>query len=448
MRWYSTNNGCGTCGLDLWKRLAQENSSAGNGQQLPASLRIAARCLIECHERCVNASKFEYMCRDAELRVIPVEQHIVSGENKLLYYDICHRTQKMTFLERDTRVKLTAPLFLMLTSCHQNYKRDISRCMMKKFKKQLAAVYNLMSSEYQADFNSYVTYAERLLHSAEAVTPCGSGLAAVMATQLSLWKQTALRLHNAITEFNESGSLTPETCIPLTSSDAMLHLKRTRISGITIAQEQSTCLRLTLETGEQAICYNQVNPAFLRAATFANHLYSKHFKNVTTLPTSSSSPTSPISLFMMQKDTSNKPSICIASLASQLVCAQILTVEGFLQQRRLSFKQQVRFTVDDDGLLIVLSTVDTTNSAPTPEITEGTEGTGDNEESTEESTDSSGPSGPTARSVDLNGKLSLALSSREYRYWLCRVMGGDDETARRFAQLTPTKLEEYMLQDY
>jgi hypothetical protein len=390
------------------------------------------------------------MCRDAERRVIPVEQKIVSSENKLLYYDICHRTQKMTFLERDTRVKLTAPLFLMLTSCIENYKCDISRCMMKKFKKQLAAVYNLVSSKYQSDFNSYVTYTERMLHSAEAVAPCGSGLTAVMATQLSLWKQTAFRLHNAITEFNESGSLTPETCIPLTSSDAMVHLKRTRISGVTIAQEQSTCLRLTLETG-QAICYHQVNPAFLRAATFANHLYSKHFKNVTTLPTSSSSssPTSPISLFMMQKDTSNKPSICIASLASQLVCAQILTVEGFLQQRRLSFKKQVRFTVDDDGLLIVLSTVDMTN--PTPDITEGTEETGDTEESTEKSTDSSGPSGPsgpTARSVDLNGKLSLALSSREYRYWLCRVMGGDDDTARRFAQLTPYQLEKYMVHDY
>jgi hypothetical protein len=434
MQWYSTTS---DCGLDLWKRLAQEDSSAGNGQQLPASLRIAARCLIECYERCVNASKFEYMCRDAERRVIPVEQHIVSGENKLLYYDICHRTQKMTFLERDTRVKLTAPLFLLLTSCVKNYKRDISRCMMKKFKKQLPAVYNLVSSEYQSDFNSYVAYAERMIHSAEAVAPCGSGLAAVMATQLSLWKQTALRLHNAITEFNESGSLTPETCIPLTSSDAMVHLKRTRISGVTIVQEQSTCLRLTLETGEQAICYHQVNPAFLRAATFVNHLYSKHFKNVTTLPTSSSSssPTSPISLFMMQKDTSSKPSICIASPASQLVCAQILTVEGFLQQRRLSFKK-VRFTVDDDGLLIVLSTVDTKNSA---------------QESTQESTDSSEtsePSEPTARSIDLNGKLSIALASREYRYWLCRSMDADDETARRFAQLTPTKLEEYMLQDY
>ena len=444
MRWYSTKNGFGgfgTCGLDLWKRLAQVDSSAGNGQQIPASLRIAARCLIECHERCVNASKFEYMYRDPERRVIPVEQHIVSGENKLLFYDICHRTNKMTLLERDTRVKLTAPLFLMLSSCVKNYKRDISRCMMKKFKKQLSAVYNLVSSDYQSDFNSHVTYAERLLHSSEAEAPCGSGLAAVMATQLSLWKQTALRLHDAITEFNESGSLTPETCIPLTSSDAMVHLKRTRISGVTIAQEQSTCLRLTLETGEQAICYNQVNPAFLKAATFANHLYGKHFKNVTTL--------SSTSLFLMQRDSSTKPSICIASLASQLVCAQILTVEGFLRQRRLSFKD-VRFTVDDDGLLIVLNILGTTNAAP--EITEGTEETeetgGDAEESTEESTDSSGPSGPTARSVDLNGKLSLALSSREYRYWICRVMGADDDTARRFAQLTPYQLEKYMVHDY
>lgn len=450
MRWYSTVEGCG---LDMWKRLVQIDVPGDYVVHVPTSLRIAARCLIETHERCVTANRFEYMCRYPEYRAIPTEQQIVEKESNLLYYDICHRTNKMHLLERgDTRVRLTAPLFLMLTCTVANYKKDISRCIIRKFKSQLASIYHLIDERYKSDLNSHIAFVERMLHVPNQCASFGSGLAAVMATQISVWKETAIGLHNAVQEFDRCGALTPETCLPLTSSDVVFDLKKVHLSGVSIAKEQTTCLRLTLENGYQTICYDDVNPIFLRAATFIDCEYAKHFKNTTVA-------SEEVTIFMMRKDSSSQPTICIASLKSQLVCAQILTVQGFLENRRIRFKD-VNFTVDDNGLLIVLGTggTDDTTAADTAADTDDTtaadaaDTTDDADDTTADTTAANTTEttedSPTARSIDLNGKLSESFSSREYMYWLCRVMGGDDDTARVFAQLTPYVLEQYMVYDY
>lgn len=427
MRWYTDFE---ACGLNLWNRLAQSEATENQPKKrVPSSLRAAARCLIEAHERCVIASRFEYMSRSPNETVIPVEKAIVDKHQTLLYYDICHRTDKMALLEKDTRLRLTAPLFLMLSATDKNYNKDVSRCIMRKYKKQLSCILHLVKSQYQSDFHSHVAYVERMLHVPNEVTPSGSGLAAVMASALCVWKQTACGLYNAIDEFDTSGALTPETCMPLTFSDVMLDLKRLKLSGVTVLQEKTTCLRLTLENGKQTICYRDVNTAFMRAAAFINNIYAKHYRNVTCFLKGEKEH----SIFLLNKDSSTTPTICIASLSSQLVGAQILTAQGFLLKKRLRFKD-VQYTVDDEGYLIILGLM------TAKETSDG------NPDQADQAVNNS--PNQTARSIDLNGKLSLALTSREYRYWLCRAMGACDDAAREFAQLTPYTLEQYMVHDY
>lgn len=417
--------------VEDWLYLRQSES-------VPLSLKLSAGLLIEAYDKTHRASSFEFMSREADSRTCLLENQIAAASSSLLFWDICNRSPKFQSTIQQKQVRLSCPLPLLLSACQSDFCKDITRPFKKTYKSKIPSIRQFLSPEYNEAIAQSTDVTEAFLHSLQSLqshdidttNPKNSlGVSPFLIYAINEHKDTTRVMQELVQVFLSSEEMPENLCKSLCDTEIIYDLKSVRITGVTLAQitnnlqqHKLTCLRLTTDDYKQLFCFCNTDPTLIQAGLYldSKDTYDQHWNNTTFTDHSS--------VFILEAPEdicSGKNNIIRASEQSKVISGTILVVKGYLLKRRIRFKEEVLYTVDRKGTLLLLGL------RPYDEIDQAIV-----------------LESQTSRSKDINKKILENFKSKENKYWLARVLGAQDETARQFANTTIPELEDYFVLDF
>lgn len=409
MRWLQEFN----LNHTLWMTIKKET-------KIP-SLKMAASFLLVAFSRISSPVHFMFASRNYQISNL--ELQISAMYPKVLFYDVCYRTEKFKNSAALKRINVQAPLWLLVSACQLGYNTHVYTAILRHHKSQFMALSDVVPEEYNNKMKRHIGVLEnalkypKMLH--DTYFESSSGLvhvALLNAKQMYYsWIESCHHIMKLINSFKRDSNLNESSCLYLTNAQILYNHKPMDIKGVQIINDKSC--RITTSSSQFKV-YNVVDEYLLKACLFLNKNFKRHYINFTRLESNAV-------VFLIKNhkhitntcftENSNQINTARFTTESLINIAQILIAYSFLNNTQINL-DDCCFEVDDENNLILLNI----------EQIEKTEQT----EVTRETQD---------LSSIINQRAVQNLRSFEKRYYLIRILGATHQQALSFVHVDLTK---------
>tara|TARA_B100001093_G_scaffold378570_1_gene363884 strand:+ start:10769 stop:12553 length:1785 start_codon:yes stop_codon:yes gene_type:complete len=473
LRWYKKYG----VGSSIWLTLAQKSPST--------SLQSAAIHMLRAYYNVRSSSQFQFASID--FMVHDVEQQLAITENKLLFYDIVHRTNKYKSISlRKKRIDMFAPLPLLISATHTNFDLSIAKAFVKHYKPLLPILTTVISNEYFIkSLNRYIPLIQRLMQNDKISAPTNGsqmlGLAHVVSQELNKqideWKKTLYHIQTLINNYADTKSLDEMSCLHVAHAFVLYNYKKRNVSGIkniktitktpalqilTTNDEEAQTTDTDATQVETRLVVCACNSTYLKAACFLDPDIVYHYKNLTNYNTKNEKTC--YFVYKKQDDETKTNGVQNTTFRSQVILYCLLLIKGYLIGKDLTL-HNTKCCVDANNNLILLDVIEqatsttqpdtsatqpdthTTTSQPDTHTTTTTSQIDTNTDTVSTDTDSNTVSDIENHKLKIKNKILKILKFKENTYWLIKIMHGSHEEAVTFGKMNDNEVSKHFSQD-